>query len=105
MPLPYAPAILWDDITATKEGVPPNSLPLIIFKLSSLLKAILFCLLVTIVVSHARSSRQKLPPHSRLLPSIGDLFRLTDKRCLSFYECKERFGEYRGLIGRMLTGL
>ena len=97
-----APAILWDGNTAAKEGVAAYSLPLV--TLPPLLKAILFCLLVTFVISYVRSLRQKLPPHPRRFPIIGNLFKLADKRWLSSRECKERFGEFRGLIGRTLIG-
>ena len=94
----YAPAVQWEGITAAREGVAP------LVTLSSLLKSILFCLLVTFITSYARGSRKMLPPHPRRLPIIGNLFQLADKRWLSSRDCKERFGEYRSLVGRMLIG-
>ncbi|KAF8490143.1 cytochrome P450 [Russula emetica] len=92
----YAPAVLWDGVPAAREGVAP------LVTLSSPLKGILFCLLVTFVVSYARSSRKMLPPHPRRLPIIGNLFKLADKRWLSSRDCKERFGEvmYLDVVGK-----
>lgn len=94
----YAPPVLWDEVTAAREGVAP------LVTLSSLLKGIFFCLLVTFIVSYARSSRKMLPPHPRRLPIVGNLFQLADKRWLSSRDCKERFGEHRSLVGKMLIG-
>ena len=56
----YELAVPLDGRTAAMEGVTPNSLPLITLSLP--LNGILFCLLVTSVVSYARRSRQRLPP-------------------------------------------
>jgi hypothetical protein len=94
----HAPAVLWDGVSAAREGAAS------LITLSSPLKGILFCLLVTFIVSYARSSRKMLPPHPRRLPIIGNLFQLADKRWLSSRDCKERFGEHRSLVGRMLIG-
>jgi hypothetical protein len=73
----YAPAILLDGDNAVSEGVAPNSLPLVTLSLP--LKGILFCLLVTFIVSYTRSPRRRLPPQPRSLPIIGNLFQLADK--------------------------
>jgi hypothetical protein len=84
----YAPAVLWDGVTAEREGVAPLA------ALSSPLNGILLCLVTFMIVSYARSSRKMLPPHPRRLPIIGNLFQLADKRWLSSQDCKERFGEH-----------
>ena len=54
----------------------------------------LFCLFVFVVISYARSPKQKLPPHPRRTPIIGNLSQMTDKKWLFSQECKEQFGEY-----------
>jgi hypothetical protein len=54
----------------------------------------LFCLLVFIVISFARSPKRKLPPHPRRTPIIGNLSQMTDKKWLFSRECKEQFGGY-----------
>ena len=88
----HAPAVPFDGRTAVMESVAPNSLPLV--TLLSPLRAILFCLLVTLIAAYARRSWQRLPPQPNRLPIIGNFFRLTDKRWLFSRDCKERFGEY-----------
>ena len=60
--------------------------------------SILLCLIIFFVISHARSSRQKLPPHPRRTPIIGNLSQMTDKRWLCSRECKEEFGEYQEIV-------
>lgn len=65
--------------------------------------SILFCLITFIIISHARSSKKKLPPQPRRTPIIGNLSQMTDKKWLFSRECKEEFGEYRELIRRTLT--
>jgi hypothetical protein len=96
----YALAVTLDEGTAVMEGVASNPLPLITLSLP--LKGILFCLFVTFIVSYVRRSRLRLPPQPNRLPIIGNLFQLTDRRWLYSRDCKERFGEYRALIRRML---
>jgi hypothetical protein len=54
-----------------------------------------FCLLLSFVISHARSPKRKLPPYPRRTPIIGNLSQLADKRWLLSRECKEQFGEHR----------
>ena len=56
----------------------------------------LFCLFVFVVISYARSRspKQKLPPHPRRTPIIGNLSQMTDKKWLFSRECKEQFGGY-----------
>ena len=92
----YTPTVPFDGGTVVMEGVAPNSLSL--DTLSLPLRGILFCLLVTFIVSYARRSRQRLPPQPRRLSIIGNLFQLTDKSWLVSRDCKERFGEYPALI-------
>jgi hypothetical protein len=94
----YAYAAPLDGATAVGEGMAPNSLQFPLVTLSLPLMGILFCILVTFIVSYARSSRQKLPPQPRPFPIVGNLFQLTDKRWLFSRDCKERFGEYRALV-------
>jgi len=88
----YAPAAPWNGVTAAGEG-------LALLTLTSSLKALLFCLFVTLII-YTRQSQQGLPPHPRRLPIIGNLFQAADKRWLSSRDCKERFSEYRLLIGK-----
>jgi hypothetical protein len=68
----YTPAASLDGGTVVKEGVVNASLPFATLPLP--LKAFLFCLLMTFIVSYARSSRQRLPPQPRRLPIIGNFF-------------------------------
>ena len=93
----YAPAVHLDGDTAVGGSVVPNSLPLTLP-----LKGILFCLLVTFIVSYTRSPWRRLPPQPRRFPIIGNLFQLTDKKWLFSQDCKERFSEYGEVIRRML---
>jgi hypothetical protein len=95
------PRVSSDAGSVVREGVAHNSLPLVTFPW--LLEGILLCLLMTFVVSYARSSRQRLPPQPKRLPIIGNFFQLTDKRWLFSRDCKERFGAYRALTLMMLT--
>jgi len=59
--------------------------------------SILFCLVIFFIISHAKSTKKKLPPHPRRTPIIGNLSQMTDKKWLFSRECKEEFGEYRVL--------
>jgi hypothetical protein len=88
--MPHAPAVPWNGVTTAGAGVA-------LFTLSSLLKALLVCLFVTLII-YTRRPRQGLPPHPRRLPIVGNLFQVADKRWLSSRDCKERFSEYRALI-------
>jgi hypothetical protein len=88
----HAPTAPWDGVTTARESVA-------LLTLSSSLKALLFCLLVTLII-YTRRSRQRLPPHPRRLPIIGNLLQVADKRWLSSRDCKERFSECRALIGK-----
>jgi hypothetical protein len=68
--------------------------------------SILFCLIIFFIFSHqshARRSKQKLPPHPRRSPIIGNLSQMMDKKWLCSRECKEEFGEYREFSRRILT--
>ena len=85
----HAPAIPLDGSIPVED---PYSLPLVSFPLP--LKGILFGFLVIFVVSHARSSRQRLPPQPRPLPIIGNFFHLSDRKWLYSRDCKERFSKY-----------
>jgi hypothetical protein len=87
----FGPTIPWNGVTAAGGSVD-------LLTLSSSLKVLLFCLLVTLII-YWRRSWQGLPPHPRRLPIIGNLFQVADKRWLSSRDCKERFSEYRALIG------
>ena len=79
----YVPTVPWNGVTAARKGA----------GLLTLSKALLFCLLVTLII-YTRRSGQGLPPHPRRLPIIGNLFQVADKRWLSSRDCKERFSEY-----------
>ena len=65
--------------------------------------SILFCLIIFFIISRARSPKQKLPPHPRRTPIIGNLSQMTDKKWLFSRGCKEQFGEYRELVRGILT--
>ena len=54
----------------------------------------LFCLVIFIAISYARSPKRKLPPHPPRTPIIGNLSQMTDKKWLFSRECKDQFGGY-----------
>ena len=60
--------------------------------------SVLCCLLLSFIISHARSPKRELPPCPRRAPIIGNLSQLADKKWLFSRECKEQFGEYQGLV-------
>ena len=97
----FPPAVSLDGGTVVVKGVDPKFSSSI--TLSSPLQGILFCLLVTLIVSFARRSRQKLPPQPRRLPILGNFFQMANRKWLYSQECKERFGEYLAPIQRVLT--
>ena len=76
-----------------------------IYESTVVVMSVLCCLLLSFIISHARSPKQKLPPYPRRTPIIGNLSQIADKKWLFSRECKEQFGENQELVrvGRILT--
>jgi hypothetical protein len=62
----------------------------------------LFCLLLYLIISYARSPMRKLPPHPPRAPIVGNLSQMTDKKWLFSRELKAQYGEYMEFVGRIL---
>jgi hypothetical protein len=65
----------------------------------------LFCLLLYLIISYARSPMRKLPPHPPRAPIVGNLSQMTDKKWLFSRELKEQYSEYVKIVRRILRWL
>jgi hypothetical protein len=64
----------------------------------------LFCLLLYLIISYARSPMRKLPPQPPRAPIVGNLSQMTDKKWLFSRELKEQYSKYMEFVGRILNG-
>jgi len=105
----YAPPASLDESAVASEGIPLNILTALGGSNATITRglsenrvaamSVLFCLLVFLVISHARSPMRKLPPQPRRNPVVGNLSQMRDKKWLFSRELKEQFGEYEDLAG------